>query len=71
MPIIIDVVLPTGNHVAAGPPDRPRRVASPERSPVCPDVPTVVELGMPDMVSAVFFGVVGAGRHSAARSSTG
>jgi tripartite-type tricarboxylate transporter receptor subunit TctC len=25
---------------------------------VCPDVPTVVELGMPDMVSAVFFGVV-------------
>ena len=24
---------------------------------MCPDVPTVVEIGMPDMVSAVFFGV--------------
>ena len=33
-------------------------VSSTERSPVCPDVPTVIELGMPDMVSAVFFGVV-------------
>ena len=34
-------------------------VASPERSPMCPDVPTVVEIGMPDMVSAVFYGLVG------------
>src|SRR5882672_2797945 len=58
VPMIIDVVLPTGNHVRAG-----RMaglvVASPERSPMCPDVPTVLELGMPDMVSAVFFGLVG------------
>jgi tripartite-type tricarboxylate transporter receptor subunit TctC len=25
---------------------------------MCPDVPTVIELGMPDLVSAVFYGVV-------------
>ena len=57
VPMICDVVLPTGNHVKAG---RMKGlvVASPERSTVCPDVPTVVELGMPDMVSAVFYGVV-------------
>jgi tripartite-type tricarboxylate transporter receptor subunit TctC len=57
VPMICDVVLPTGNHVKAG---RMKGlvVSSTERSPVCPDVPTVVELGMPDMVSAVLFGVV-------------
>src|SRR5438093_1129554 len=57
VPMICDVVLPTGNHVKAG---RMKGlvVASSERSPVCPDVPTVTELGMPDMVSAVFFGLV-------------
>ena len=57
VPMICDVVLPTGNHVKAG---RMKGlvVSSTERSPVCPDVPTVIELGMPDMVSAVFFGVV-------------
>ena len=62
--MIVDVVLPTGNHVQAG-----RLtglvVASAERSPMCPDVPTVVELGMTDMESAVFYGLVGAGRHAA------
>jgi tripartite-type tricarboxylate transporter receptor subunit TctC len=57
VPVIIDVVLPTGNHVAAG-----RLagivVASAERSPLCPDVPTVAEIGMKDMESAVFYGLV-------------
>lgn len=57
VPIVIDVVMPAGVHAAQG-----RLtglvVSSEKRSPVCPDVPTVVELGMPDMVSAVFFGVV-------------
>ena len=57
VPVVIDVVMPAGVHVAQG-----RMtglvVSSEKRSPVCPDVPTVVELGMPDMVSAVFFGVV-------------
>jgi tripartite-type tricarboxylate transporter receptor subunit TctC len=55
---VCDVVLPTGTHVSAG-----RLtgicVASAERSAMCPDVPTVVELGMPDLVSAVFYGIVG------------
>ena len=58
VPVIVDVVLPTGNHVKAG-----RMtgivVASEQRSPMCPDVPTVVELGMKDMVSAVFYGITG------------
>jgi tripartite-type tricarboxylate transporter receptor subunit TctC len=57
VPVVCDVVLPTGTHVTAG-----RLtgicVASAERSPMCPDVPTVVELGMPDLVSAVFYGIV-------------
>jgi len=58
VPVIVDVVLPTRNHVKAG-----RMtgivVASEQRSPMCPDVPTVVELGMKDMVSAVFYGITG------------
>jgi tripartite-type tricarboxylate transporter receptor subunit TctC len=57
VPAIVDVVLPTAIHVVGG-----RLtglvVASEQRSPMAPDVPTVVELGMPDMVSAVFFGLV-------------
>ena len=57
VPLIIDVVMPAGVHAAQG---RLRGIAvsSEKRSPVAPDVPTVVELGMPDMVSSVFFGVV-------------
>jgi tripartite-type tricarboxylate transporter receptor subunit TctC len=58
VPMVCDVVLPTGTHVTGG-----RLtgivVASTERSPMCPNVPTVVEIGMPDMVSAVFYGVAG------------
>ncbi len=57
VPVVIDVVMPAGVHAAQG-----RLtglvVSSEKRSPVAPEVPTVVELGMPDMVSAVFFGVV-------------
>jgi tripartite-type tricarboxylate transporter receptor subunit TctC len=56
--MIVDVVLPTGVHVKAGRLNG-LVVASPERSPVCPDVPTVAEIGMKDMESAVFFGLVG------------
>jgi tripartite-type tricarboxylate transporter receptor subunit TctC len=57
VPMIIDVVMPAGQHANQG-----RLtgivVSSEKRSPVAPNVPTVVELGMPDMVSAVYFGVV-------------
>jgi tripartite-type tricarboxylate transporter receptor subunit TctC len=57
VPIVCDVVLPTGTHVSQG-----RLtgvcVAAAQRSDMCPAVPTVVELGMPDLVSAVFYGIV-------------
>ena len=57
VPVFVDVMLPTGPHIAAG-----RLtgicVASKERSPICPKVPTVVELGMPDLVGAAFYGMV-------------
>ncbi|SJZ36432.1 Tripartite-type tricarboxylate transporter, receptor component TctC [Enhydrobacter aerosaccus] len=57
VPAVVDVVLPSGNHVKAG-----RLtglvVASAQRSPVCPDVPTVGELGMKDMEGAVYYGIV-------------
>jgi len=57
VPVFVDVVMPTGNLVNQG-----RLtgicVASRERSPACPSVPTVVELGMPDLVSAAFYGMV-------------
>lgn len=57
VPIFVDVMMPTSPHVAAG-----RLtgicVASKERSPICPNVPTVVELGMPEMVGAAFYGIV-------------
>jgi tripartite-type tricarboxylate transporter receptor subunit TctC len=56
VPVVVDVVLPTGNHVKQG-----RLtgicVASAERSPVCPDVPTVGEIGMKELESAVFYGI--------------
>ena len=57
LPMVVDVVMPAGMHAAQGR-LKGLLVSSEQRSPVCPDVPTVVELGMPDMVSGVFFGVV-------------
>ncbi len=57
VPMIIDVVLPTGNHVAGGRLNG-LALASAERSSICPTVPTVGELGMKDMESAVFYGLV-------------
>ena len=58
VPMVVDVVVPTGNHVRQG---RLTGIclAATERSAICPDVPTVVELGMPDLVSSAFFGIVG------------
>lgn len=58
VPVVIDVVMPAGVLATQGKLTG-IAVSSEKRSPVCPSVPTVVELGMPDMVSAVFFGVVG------------
>ena len=57
VPLLVDVVLPTGAHVSQG---RLTGIclSAAERSPICPTVPTVVELGMPDLVSAAFYGLV-------------
>ena len=38
---------------------RPLAIASPERSPLFPDVPTLVESGYPDLVLGAWFGVFG------------
>jgi tripartite-type tricarboxylate transporter receptor subunit TctC len=58
VPVACDVVLPTGNHVKAGQLTG-IVIASAERSPICPDVPTVGELGMKELESAVFYGIAG------------
>ncbi|WP_421994331.1 Bug family tripartite tricarboxylate transporter substrate binding protein [Reyranella sp.] len=58
VPVLVDVVLPTGNLIRQGKLTG-ICIASKERSPICPSVPTVVELGMPDLVSAAFYGLVG------------
>ena len=58
VPVLVDVVLPTGNLIRQGKLTG-ICIASAERSPICPSVPTVVELGMPDLVSAAFYGLVG------------
>ena len=56
VPMIVDVVMPAGQHAAQG-----RLtglvVSSEKRSPVAPDVPTVVELGRPDLVMTTWFGI--------------
>ncbi|MBV8393222.1 MAG: tripartite tricarboxylate transporter substrate binding protein [Alphaproteobacteria bacterium] len=58
VPIVVDVVLPTGNYVTQGKLTG-ICVASAERSPLCPNVPTVAELGMKELESAVFYGIAG------------
>ena len=58
VPMMVDVVLPSGNHVKAGRMTGIVRGLGGALADV-PDVPTVVELGMQDMVSAVFYGIVG------------
>jgi tripartite-type tricarboxylate transporter receptor subunit TctC len=52
-----DALLPTGAQVQAG---RLRAVVvgSRQRSPMFPDVPSVVEIGMPELVSSGFYGLL-------------
>ena len=52
-----DVLLPTGLQVKAGR-LRGLAVATKERSPMLPDVPTVAEAGLPGMEGGVFFGIM-------------
>jgi tripartite-type tricarboxylate transporter receptor subunit TctC len=52
-----DVLLPSGLQVKAGR-LRGLAVATKERSPMLPDVPTVAEAGLPGMEGGVFFGIM-------------
>lgn len=56
-PFFIDAISPVGTHVAAGK-LRPLALAAPTRSPLFPDVPTVAEQGMPDLVGSAFYGLL-------------
>ena len=59
-PVFIDALGPVRTHVEAG---KLRAIAltSKVRSPIFPDVPTVAEQGMPDLVGSAFFGMLAPG----------
>ena len=61
IPVFIDALSPVGTHVAAGK-LRPIALAAPARSPLFPDVPTVAEQGMPDLVGSAFYGLLAPAR---------
>ena len=61
VPVFFDALIPTGTHVAAGK-LRALAIASRQRSPLFPDVATVVEQGHPDLVVSGFYGVVAPAR---------
>jgi len=56
VPVFFDALIPTGTHVAAGK-LRAIAIASRSRSPLFPDVPTVVEQGHADLIVSGFYGV--------------
>lgn len=60
-----DALVPTGAQVQAG---RLRAIAlgSRQRSPMLPDVPTVVEQGMPELIASGFYGLLFPARTSPA-----
>ena len=57
IPVFIDALGPVRTHVEAG---KLRAIAlsSRTRSPLFPSVPTVAEMGMPDLVGSAFFGLL-------------
>ncbi len=57
VPVIFDTYIPTGTQVVAGK-LRAIAVASNKRSPLLPDVPTVVEQGYPEIVGSGFYGLL-------------
>ena len=61
VPVFFDALIPTGTHVAAGK-LRAIAIASRQRSPLFPDVPTVIEQGHPDLIVSGFYGVVAPAR---------
>ena len=61
VPIFFDAYIPTGPQVQAGK-LRAIAIASTQRSPLLPDVATVVEQGYPDLVGSGFYGMAAPGR---------
>jgi tripartite-type tricarboxylate transporter receptor subunit TctC len=61
IPVFIDAINPVGTHVNAGK-LRPIALASRARSPLFPEVPTVAEQGMPDLVGSAFYGLLAPAR---------
>jgi tripartite-type tricarboxylate transporter receptor subunit TctC len=61
IPFFIDAISPVGTHVAAGK-LRALALAAKSRSPLFPEVPTVAEQGMPDLVGAAFYGLLAPAR---------
>ena len=59
--MFFDALIPTGPQVTAGK-LRAIAIASRQRSPLFPDVPTVGEQGYPDLTVSGFYGVVAPGR---------
>lgn len=61
VPVIFDAYIPTGVQVSAGK-LRAIAIASNRRSPLLPDVATVVEQGFPELVGSGFYGMLAPGR---------
>ncbi len=55
VPLIFDILLTALPHIQAGE-MRALAITSDKRSPLLPDVPTIVEAGYPDLVSGTWFG---------------
>ena len=61
VPVFFDAIIPTGPQVQAGK-LRGIAIASTKRSPLLPDVATVVEQGFPELVGSGFYGIAAPGR---------
>lgn len=61
VPVFLDALIPTGTQVIAGK-LRGIGIASTRRSPLLPDVPTVVEQGLPELVGSGFYGLLAPAR---------
>ena len=61
VPVFFDALVPTGAQVQAGK-LRAIAIASRERSPLLPDVATVVEQGFPELLGSGFYGLLAPGK---------
>ncbi len=61
VPLLLDGIIPTGTQVASGK-LRGIAIASAQRSPQLPDVPTTAQAGYPDLVGSGFYGLLAPAR---------